>query len=167
MVSRLRAWDICALINKGYRSSLFQDIRKHAKETVLFHCLDQQEDVGGGKIDSRHLRSLGIRRIFYPLHEAYFAWNVEAFHRGNRALLKLHRLSPGAYAELKQSIEGFTPTTGFAAIWTILSAPQSCLYVSGMTFFRTSYKQEYATASGLAQQGHCAGREIRQPQSRP
>jgi len=144
VLSRIIAADMCIVINKGYRMSSFELIRKNAKKMVIFHCLDQNEQSGGGIIDSWELRNKGFHEIFYPLNDDRFQINIDTFHKENRSLLKLVQVDRAFYDDVKCAIGGFTPNTGAAAIYLTSAAPGAKVYVHGITFYRTAYLEEYA-----------------------
>lgn len=144
LLSKIEMADVCILINKGYRLSSFEQIKKTAKKIILFHCLDQNELTGGGKINSWGLRLKGFQAIFYPLNDDNFQVNIDTFHKENKSLLKLVRVNKSFYTDVKCSIGGFTPNTGAAAIYVASAAPGAKVYVHGITFYRTAYLKEYA-----------------------
>lgn len=144
VLSRIKAADMCIVINKGYRLKSFELIRKLAKKTVIFHCLDQNEQTGGGRIDSWELSQKGFQTVFYPLNDDRFQENIEMFHKENRSLLKLVQVDKSFFNDVKCAIGGFTPNTGAAAIYITSAAPGAKVYVHGITFFRTAYLEEYA-----------------------
>jgi hypothetical protein len=135
--------DILAFVNKGHRSEAFRHLKPLAKKVILFHCLDFSEQTGGGEICSRELRRKGISAIYYPLCEDRFSWNITEFHKLNSALLRLYRIDQLSYSKLKTSVGGFTPNTGYAAIWMIVHGGCSELYVSGINFMRFPYAVDY------------------------
>jgi len=135
--------DVLAFVNKGHRSALFRELKPLAKKIILFHCLDFSELTGGGEICSRDLRRKGISEIYYPLCEERFSINIVEFHKLNSTFLKLYRIDQFSYGKLKSSVGGFTPNTGYAAIWMITRGGSSELYVSGINFMRLPYAVDY------------------------
>lgn len=144
LLSKVEKADICVFINKGYRLKSFDLIKKTAKKLILFHCLDQSEQTGGGKINSWKLRWKGFKQIVYPLNDDDFQGNIDTFHKENKSLLKLVRVKKTFYNEIKYAIGGFIPNTGAAAIYVASAAPGAKVYVHGITFYRTAYLEEYA-----------------------
>ena len=135
--------DVLAFVNKGHRSALFHKLKPMAKKIILFHCLDFSELTGGGEICSHDLRRKGISEIYYPLSEERFSRNIADFHKLNSTFLKLYRIDQFSYGKLKASVGGFTPNTGYAAIWMIVHGGCSELYVSGINFMRLPYAVDY------------------------
>jgi hypothetical protein len=122
---------------------IFQELRRIATRVVLFHCLDSSEETGGGNYSTQVLKGLGFREVIYPFREEHIEQNVALFHCANRGLLPLRRLDPECYRELKDSVKGFVPNTGFAAIWTIVGGKCSSLFVTGINFMRRPYNSGY------------------------
>jgi hypothetical protein len=143
LVEKVKNADILVVVNKGHRSPVFAVLKQYAKTSVLFHCLDVSEKTGGGQLNSIQLRTKGISAIYYPLHEERYFDNIELFHKANFALLPLRRITAADYTTLKRSIKGFTPNTGFAAIWLIAHSSCKTLYVSGINFMRLPYGANY------------------------
>jgi hypothetical protein len=143
LAPRIKDADILAVVNKGHRSKNFVELRPFAREVALFHCLDRTEETGGGDFSSLELRRKGFRAVIYPLSEDRFADNIAEFHRRNVTLLPLRRIGRESYADLKSTIKGFTPNTGYAAIWTIARGGCASLYVSGINFLRIPYHSGY------------------------
>lgn len=144
LITKIRNADICILINKGHRLKSFDLIKKTAKKIILFHCLDQSEQTGGGKINTWELRLKGFKEIIYPLNDDKFQENVNFFHKNNIGFLKLIQVDKFFYNNIKNAIEGFTPNTGSAAIYVTSSASNAKVYVHGISFYRTAYLEEYA-----------------------
>lgn len=145
LLKKVRLADICVLINKGYRLNSFPALRDASKKIVLFHCLDQREDVGGGKIDSIALKMDGFSEIFYPLNDESIEYQVDDFHRHNFSLIKLYRVEKKFFSDIRHEIGGFWPNTGAAAIYITSAAQNSSVYIHGITFYRTPYVDQYAT----------------------
>jgi hypothetical protein len=146
LIRRVSQADALVVVNKGHRLASFLELKKYARELVLFHCLDRSEETGGGGFGSFELRRKGFRAVCFPFFEKRFADNIVEFHKINVALLPLRRISLECYAELQASIAGFTPNTGFAAVWMIAKCECASLYVSGMNFMRLPYTREYEPA---------------------
>ena len=143
IVTQVKKADILVVINKGHRSKQFVELRPFAKEIVLFHCLDLSEETGGGGFSTIELRKKGFHAIFYPLCEDRFSDNISQFHRRNFSLLRLHRISNESYKTLQSTILGYTPNSGYAAIWSIAKGNCASLYISGINFMRNPYLSNY------------------------
>lgn len=143
LIPRVEEADILAVVNKGHRTDTFMGLRRYARKSVMFHCLYPCEETGGGKFSSRELRKKGFDSIFFPLYGDEFQQDIEEFHRRNTFLLRLRRLNAESYSKLKSTINGYTPNTGFAAIWTIATGNCESLYISGINFMRSRYNPRY------------------------
>jgi len=135
--------DILVTVNKGHRMPLFYELKRHVNKVLLFHCLEETEDGGGGCINTREMRKKGFRELAYAQYKGVSDHKVAAFHWKNYALLKLYRVDKDLYQELVDSVMGARPTTGYGTIWTIAKSNCSHLYVSGLTFMRTPYSPKY------------------------
>lgn len=149
LINEVTNSDVIVFINKGYRLSFFKEIKKKAKEVVLFHCLDQSEVSGGGKFNSLQLRALGIKKIFYPLHLPNSEIFVKKFLLKNFFILKLYQIEKHYYQKLEDKLNGFRPNTGFAAIYLISKAKNVSLYITGINFMRNNYINNYRSFSNI------------------
>lgn len=140
---RVTKADVLVVVNKGHRLAQFAHLRRLVRDVVLFHCLDRSENTGGGDCGSFELRNMGFKDVFYPLCEDRFDSKVVEFHRRNYSLMGLRRVRQESYDELRTDIKGYTPNTGYAAIWTIAKGACASLYVSGINFMRNPYNNGY------------------------
>jgi hypothetical protein len=139
----LNECDIIVLVNKGYRTPLYEKYQAVGKKIVLFHCLDESEVGGCGALNKREMLEKGITDIFYQLNENKLAHNVLAFLKKNDADFNLYWMRKDIYKKLKNGIFGYVPNTGFAALFGIHQSACEWLYVHGLTFHRTAYLPEY------------------------
>lgn len=63
---RIKCADIVAVVNKSYRTSFAKKSSKVAKKFIVFHCMDQREDVGGGQIEVSVLCKCELKLSLYP-----------------------------------------------------------------------------------------------------
>jgi hypothetical protein len=148
LIEKVKSADILVVINKGHRSKVFESLKNYSEKVVLFHCLDRGEETGGGGFGSLELRRKGISAVYYPFSEERYSRNIDAFHRANFTLLPLRQIQHETYAQLKSTLNGYTPNTGYAAIWTIVKGGSASLYVSGINFLRNPYQPNYHTHIG-------------------
>lgn len=139
----VKSADICVLINKGYRVGHFYSLAQEAKEVVLFHCLHEDEDVGGGVLDLSMLAQINVREIIYPLSEKkLYPLYLNAFHKlGNE--IKLTSVKKDWYNRIVHQLDGYRPNTGFAALVLLIEANCSNLFINGVTFYRSPYHLDY------------------------
>lgn len=143
LLEQVRQADILAVVNKGHRVPLFHELRPHVRRAVLFHCLNEEENGGGGVYDTHDLRKKGISVMVYAQYRGPDDPKIAEFHRKNWAMLSFYRLLQESYDELVASVMGFRPNTGYGAIWSMAKSGCAHLYVSGITFMRTPYKADY------------------------
>jgi hypothetical protein len=132
--------EVCVFVNKGHRLDILKKVGTQ-KLKILFHCLDFDEDTGGGTLDTFELRKKGFNSVYYPLNEDRFNNNIINYLK--RIKLNLIQISRDDYKHLQHSIDGFTPNTGFATFWILSRVRNINLYVHGLTFMRTEYNSEY------------------------
>lgn len=141
----LELCNVIALVNKGYRTSIFDKLKSFNKQIVLFHCLDESETSGGGSLIIENLKAKGISDIFYPLNEGKIANNVLNFISKYKIHFNLYWIHQSKYKILKKGISGFLPNTGFAALFGIHQSNCDWVYVHGLTFHRTAYISGYGS----------------------
>lgn len=141
--SRVKSSDFLVVINKGHRSEVFRQLRPFACAAVCSHCLDRNEDTGGGNFNAWELRKKGISMVLYPFNNKYSWDRMMEYHRSNYALLPLLQVSKNSYSSLLQTVPGFTPNTGYATIWMIAKSSCAELFVAGLDFLRLPYHHSY------------------------
>lgn len=135
--------DICVLINKGYRSGHFFSLAKKAKQVILFHCLYEDEERGGGLIDELVLKKINVQKIIYPLSEKELHHHYLATSRKLKRKFKLLSINRKWYEKIVHQLDGYRPNTGFATLALLVQSGCSNLYIHGFAFFRTPYQSDY------------------------
>ena len=136
---RIKCADIVTVVNKSYRASFAKKASKVAKKFIVFHCMDQREDVGGGQIDVSVLLQMRIKAIVVPVYDEETDRHCWQFHRNQDWRVPLFRVGRKQFALWRKESAGFVPNTGFAAIRYIIESRPKSLFVTGITFMRTPY----------------------------
>lgn len=139
----VRSADICVLINKGYRSGHFLSLAKIAKELILFHCLYEDEERGGGVLDEIILAELNVSQIIYPLSEEKLHHHYLNASRKLRKEIKIISIKKSWYEKITHQLDGYRPNTGFATLALLAQSGCKNLYIHGFTFYRTAYQYHY------------------------
>ncbi|MEX0372786.1 glycosyltransferase family 29 protein [Spiribacter roseus] len=139
----VRAADICILVNKGYRSGHFFGFAKKAKEVILFHCLNEDEERGGGVLDELILAEINVEKIIYPLSEKKLHHHYLKASRKLNKDFEILSIKKGWYEKIVHRLDGYRPNTGFAALALLIQSGCEDLYIHGFTFFRTPYQSHY------------------------
>lgn len=141
--SYIDGFDIVVRINKS-----IDVVDKYAKfignkTTVLFHGLDETPKTGCGSIETTKWKKKGVKKVYYPLNIDKFYLNLTNYFKKNSALLPISQIDKALYDEISYKLDNFIPTTGFAAIYILLSSNFKELYISGFTFFKTNHLSGY------------------------
>lgn len=110
---------------------------------ILFHSFFENEFSGGGALNFSLYDSLGIKYIVNP-RPGYAGWRVRFnFFKKYLAARKIYTLKRRPFHEMKIHFGTYEPTTGLCAIKCVIEAEYSELYITGFTFFKTSYGEGY------------------------
>jgi hypothetical protein len=110
---------------------------------ILFHSFFENEFSGGGPLDFELYDSMGIQYVINPI-PTFFGKRV-TFNFFKKYLLprSVCTLPTAPYRALVKSFGRFRPTTGFCALHVVLQAEFSELFITGFTFFKTPYGDNY------------------------
>ena len=138
-------FDIVIRINKAAHlvasSKHDDDIGK--KTDILFHSFYENDFSGGGELDFELFRKLGIRYVINPRNTFEGRRCVYNFYKKYLSRQKVYILPRNMTKEIGLPLGEFRPTTGYAAIVSVLRSNFAELYISGFTFFRTAYTDGY------------------------
>jgi len=116
------------------------------KTDILFHSFVENDFSGGGPLDFDLFDKLGIRYVINPLPS--FLGKRVTFNFFKKYLLgrTIYGLSGAKYFQAVKVFGRFRPTTGFCALKMVLEAAPSELFITGFTFFKTPYGDNYRDA---------------------
>ncbi len=137
-------YDIVIRLNKAPHSwdSIKSDYLG-SKFTHLYHSFFENEFSGGGTIDWELYDELGIEKLINPNNSkmGYIA-HLNYFKR-HFSFRKTYMLSKASSKLTRNYLSGYTPTTGFSALISVLQCNCSEIYITGFTFFKTPYADGY------------------------
>lgn len=143
MGSEIDKYDIVVRINKALPLNPNNSEYIGTKTDVLFHGLNPDPIVGCGTVDTFLWRKNGVKRVYFPRSGVEFSSEKAVFNRRNTLLIPIYHMDNDFYQNLKQEIQDYMPTTGFACIYSILKAQPTEVFITGFTFFQTPYALGY------------------------
>lgn len=141
----LNNFDFIVRVNKAPHS-LTPDKHKFigSRTDVLFHSFFESfKDGGGGPIDWELYREQGIRFVINPHSNPKGLRDHLNFYKRNLNSKTTFLLPPSLYKDLKNSFGDLVPTVGFSSLYAVLSAQCQEVYITGFTFFKTPYADDY------------------------
>ena len=140
----INSFDYIIRVNRGA-------IRLDSKKTpfvgtrtdILFHSFFEYSESGGGPIDFEILEKQENKFLVNPnsnLRGLRIQWN---YYKRNLTEKITYYLPPRLYNAISKNLNGYIPTVGFSALYTGLNSNCSKLYISGFTFFKTPYADDY------------------------
>lgn len=134
-------FNVIVRINKGHLI-LSNSKAMGTKTDVLYHCLNFDDNVGCGKIDTDKLMKQGLKHFIYPYTEDKFLHNL--YNTLTQFDFVINRIRPN---NQKQLLKNFPqrkfPTTGLRAISHVLASDFKELHITGFTFFKTPHVNGY------------------------
>lgn len=126
------------LINKGKGT---EDVG--TKTDILFHSFFENEYSGGGALDLELYSKLGIKYLINPI-PTYFGHRVTFnFFKKYRLPQVVYTLPLAPYLQEDKKFKPYRQTTGFCALKYLLESDFRELFITGFTFFQTSYVDGY------------------------
>lgn len=114
-----------------------------SRTDILCHSFFENENSGGGALDLALYDRLNIRYLVNPI-PTYFGYRV-IFNFYKKYLLSrtVYVLSRRQYKKLTRRFGSHRPTTGFCALYMLMTSGCRELYITGFTFFKTGYASGY------------------------
>ena len=137
-------FDYVVRINKGPLKLTREKEKFLGKRSdILFHSFYENEISGGGPIDFEMLKKQGIKYIVNPNHN-FKGWitHLNYFKRKNHTMIT-YLLSKKISDDIKKKFGKWIPTVGYSALYSILNAECKEVYITGFTFFKTPYADDY------------------------
>ncbi|WP_010228306.1 glycosyltransferase family 29 protein [Gillisia marina] len=110
---------------------------------ILFHSFFEFSESGGGPIDLEILQAQNNKFLVNPnsnIRGLRIQWN---YYKRNLTEIVTYYLPYILYKSITKNLNSFIPTVGFSALYTVLNSNCSKLYISGFTFFKTPYADDY------------------------
>jgi len=113
------------------------------KTDILLHNFLENEKTGGGLLDFHLFKKHNIKYVLNPI-PTYFGYrNIFNFYKRYRFLNITYIGYKQTYKKYINRFKPQRPTTGFSGLMMLLESDFKELYISGITFFKTPYKEGY------------------------
>lgn len=144
------AFDVVVRINKGVQLIEKQSDFVGTRTDVLFHAFYDRgkQDQGSSPITLDLWEKHNVQNVIFALnyHNSLYAIeNLLQFIKDSNLRRKISQVSKELDQENYRVMK--SPTTGFIAINTIFNCHPKEMYITGVTFMKTSHNQEYRTLS--------------------
>lgn len=144
------SFDVVVRINKGVQLIEKQSDFVGTRTDVLFHAFFDKgkKDEGSSPITLNLWKRHDVHNIIFALNynNSYYAIeNLLQFIKSSNLKRRISQVSRKLDKENCKVIK--SPTTGFIAINTIFNCHPKELYLTGITFMKTSHNQEYRNLS--------------------
>lgn len=138
-------FDLIIRINK---SVLLIDSNNHENDIgkrtdVLFHSFYENNYSGGGPLNFEVYNRQGIKYVINPDGSFKGLRNSFNFYKKYIAREYTFILPRNIDRDIKVLLQGHKPTTGFSALYYLITSNFSELYIAGFTFFKTAYLPGY------------------------
>lgn len=110
---------------------------------ILFHSLFENNESGGGKINFSLFAEHGVRFLVSPLSNLQGIQTLFAYFKRNNNSNRVYILNPKVYDEMTKNFGKWIPTVGYASLFTVLNSNCKEIYITGFTFFKTPYADNY------------------------
>lgn len=114
-----------------------------SKTNVLFHSFYENTESGGGPIDFDLYQRQGIEYLVNPNSNVSGLRTHLAYFKRNQDPRRTYILPRNLYKDMTRNFGKWTPTIGFSALYSVLHSECKEVYVTGFTFFKTPYADNY------------------------
>lgn len=137
-------FDIVVRVNKAPHNLNAENIPfLGSKTTILFHSFYENEYSGGGLIDWKLYKKLGIEKVVNPNMTSKGLLTHLNFYKRHREKRKTYIISKKDYKTIITGLAGNIPTVGFSSLLLLLNSECEELYITGFTFFSSPYYKGY------------------------
>lgn len=138
------SFDIVIRINKAPHSWNKEKAEYIGKKfTYLFHSYYENHYSGGGPMDWQLYKDLGIKKVINPDHSSK-GYNTHLnYYKRHLQCRNTYLLARKNYLAIKNHLNGYSPTVGYAALHSVLQSECDEVYITGFTFFTTPYAKGY------------------------
>lgn len=140
----INGFDYVVRVNKALYS-LTQDKTSFigSRTDVLFHSFFENRESGGGPIDFDFFEKQGVKYVVNPNNSLFGLKTHLSYFKRNLDEHRTYLLPRNFYQELIENFEKWVPTIGYSALYAALNSGASEVYISGFTFFKTPYADDY------------------------
>lgn len=137
-------YDIVIRVNKAPHSWKQNDKEYlGSKFNLLYHSFFENNFSGGGPIDWEYFDLLGIEKVINPIHTKKGLTAHLNYYRRHQKFKDTYMLSSKDYRQASKELQGYKPTIGYMALSTVLNSRCKEIFITGFTFFKTSYAKGY------------------------
>jgi hypothetical protein len=137
-------FDLIVRINKGHLLLPNVNGQLGSRTNILYHCLDFNHLGGCGPINDTNLVNQELQYLIFPYTEGKFLRNLLTALK--KTSFPVFRFKKVEQEKLHLFFSKTTfPTTGFRALFHILSSDFKELHITGFTFFRTPHAAGFNT----------------------
>ena len=144
MGSYIDDFDLVVRVNKAPHSLSREKFKFLGSRTdVLFHSFYENKESGGGPIDFELYEKQGIKFIVNPNFNKKGLITHLNYYKRNLNNKTTYFLSRAFYDQITANFGKVIPTVGYYALITLLKSECKEIYISGFTFFKTPYANDY------------------------
>lgn len=142
----LASFDLIVRMNRAIEVPLRIGQQEFWNIDILFYNLKETGDRPAGRLTKDKLVRSKVRIVIAPIGGAanaskLLSASLRYKFRGIRSQVLM--MPEDSYARIRRMLNGFSPTTGFAALAFFLECDFDCLHIIGFTFFQTKYVEGY------------------------
>lgn len=141
----IESFDLVIRVNKALHTWRPDHEKYIGKRTdILFHSFFENEESGGGPINVLKFKNKhGLLYLVHPRNNLKGYRIHLNFYKRNMNKIRTFLLSRKTYGSMEKDFDNYIPTTGYAALFSVLNAPCKEIYITGFTFFKTPYAIGY------------------------
>ncbi len=140
----IESFDVIIRVNKALHTwEPMHEVFLGKRTDILFHSFYENEYSGGGPINFTSFRDLGMKYLVHPDSSVKGLITHLNFYKRNGKKERTFLYEPFMYRVMRSSFGKWKPTVGFAALYSVLNSPCKEIYITGFTFFKTSYAAGY------------------------
>lgn len=137
-------FDYVIRINKAPHSLTSEKAKFVGNRTdVLFHSFYENTESGGGPIDFDLYAKQGVKFLVNPNSDMEGLKTHLVYYKRNLNDQPTYLLPIGFYSKLRKNFGKWVPTVGYSALYTAMNSGAKEVYVTGFTFFKTPYADDY------------------------
>jgi hypothetical protein len=140
------SFDVVVRINKGVESIADYSDFVGKKTDILFHIFFEGTNKTSSPITPKLWKKSNIKALIRTTSKGASQSYINKFLSIAKGINYVE-LPENIIKSATKSINGYQPTTGFIALYTILKAEPKELYITGITFLKTPHSNAYRTIS--------------------
>jgi len=140
----INGFDYIIRINKAPYSLTSEKQKFVGKRTdILFHSFYENTTSGGGPIDFNLYQEQEVKFVVNPNNNFNGLRAHFNYYKRNLRNQRVYILPRKLYKTLIKEFGKWTPTVGYSALFSALYSGCSEVYITGFTFFKTPYADNY------------------------